>query len=223
LRTKFFDDYVVENANRIAKLGYKPQVVIAGAGLDTRALRLNWPKDTTVFELDRLELFKYKEERLNYLLLTIKPSESAAKRIIIPEDIASETWVDALIKKGYDKQSPSVWLTEGLLVYIIPNDAENLEKHIADLTVPNSAYAFDCQNTYSIQLNIEAVNIMKEMGAYLINPIDNPDKFIQKFGWSKVESNLFSSKAVDKSGRLIRSFLPRWFPAPKSFVVVALK
>jgi len=29
-----------------------PQVVIIGAGLDSRALRLEWPNNTTVFEVD---------------------------------------------------------------------------------------------------------------------------------------------------------------------------
>jgi hypothetical protein len=55
VRTRFFDDLLEETATWAA------QVVLLGAGFDTRAYRLNLPADATVFELDRAEVFAAKE------------------------------------------------------------------------------------------------------------------------------------------------------------------
>jgi len=128
VRTKFFDDFMIENANRIAQLGHIPQVVIGGAGLDTRALRLDWPQNTVIYEIDRAEVFKFKESRLQELLKTIKPSPNAAKRVLVDADLSQESWVEDLIKAGFKKDTPSIWLTEGLLVFLYKKDAALLQK-----------------------------------------------------------------------------------------------
>src|SRR6059036_2190560 len=47
IRTRFYDDWLLHEAERGLR-----QVVLLGAGLDTRAYRLEWPAGTRVFELD---------------------------------------------------------------------------------------------------------------------------------------------------------------------------
>src|SRR5690606_4919647 len=46
VRTRFFDDHLLAAARAANR-----QVVLVGAGLDTRAHRLDWPDDTQVFEV----------------------------------------------------------------------------------------------------------------------------------------------------------------------------
>jgi len=60
LRTRVFDDHVL----RRARAGIR-QVVLLGAGLDTRALRLAWPAGCTVFEVDRQEVLAFKQTVLD--------------------------------------------------------------------------------------------------------------------------------------------------------------
>ncbi|GAM19585.1 hypothetical protein SAMD00019534_027600 [Acytostelium subglobosum LB1] len=47
MRTKYIDEVIMENEKSIK------QIVLLGAGMDTRALRLPLGSDTTVFEVDQ--------------------------------------------------------------------------------------------------------------------------------------------------------------------------
>ncbi len=55
VRTRFFDDFLLSSAV------LAPQVVILGAGMDTRAFRLVWPEGTTLYELDQPEIQSRKD------------------------------------------------------------------------------------------------------------------------------------------------------------------
>jgi len=100
------------------------------------------------------------------------------------------------------------------------------KKKISELTADNSIYAYDCQNSWSIRVNTKAVSIMNEMGAYLHNPINNPNTFMRPYNWKTVECFDFGSEKVDKWGRLHKTFafnLPKWFPIPRSYLVIVRK
>jgi methyltransferase (TIGR00027 family) len=58
IRTRFFDDFLLDACRRLEVR----QVVLAAAGLDTRAFRLNWPPGTRLFEMDLPEVLDAKEE-----------------------------------------------------------------------------------------------------------------------------------------------------------------
>ena len=57
LRTRFFDDFLI----RITREHNIQQVVLVGAGYDTRAFRLKWPEGTTLFEIDQAEVLTRKQ------------------------------------------------------------------------------------------------------------------------------------------------------------------
>jgi methyltransferase (TIGR00027 family) len=50
VRTRFFDDFLRSVASKVS------QVIILGAGMDTRAFRLTWQSDTHLYELYRAEV-----------------------------------------------------------------------------------------------------------------------------------------------------------------------
>lgn len=54
IRTKFFDDFLTNNLSK------SRQVVLLGAGLDTRAFRLDFPEGVSLFEVDRVDAIVYK-------------------------------------------------------------------------------------------------------------------------------------------------------------------
>jgi O-methyltransferase involved in polyketide biosynthesis len=73
IRTKFFDDYTRYAASE--EVGIR-QVVILGAGMDTRPLRMPWPDGTIVWEIDRPDVLQWKIERLETNLLSTGSGET---------------------------------------------------------------------------------------------------------------------------------------------------
>ena len=73
VRTRFFDNFFTMAARASVR-----QAVILASGLDTRAYRLPWPADTTVFEVDQPEVIAFKGATLDRLGAT--PRATAAHR-----------------------------------------------------------------------------------------------------------------------------------------------
>nr|WP_241831491.1 class I SAM-dependent methyltransferase [Parafrankia soli] len=59
MRSRFYDDFVHD-----ALRGGVGQVVLLAAGLDTRAFRLGWPGDVTLYELDQPQVLAFKDDVL---------------------------------------------------------------------------------------------------------------------------------------------------------------
>lgn len=134
LRTRVLDDFLVRSVRTSAR-----QVVLLGAGLDTRAFRLDWPSDCVVFEIDRAGVLAFKHQVLRDLTATSK-----VKRVPVPVDLRAD-WVTALTTAGFDPAAPSVWLAEGLLFYL-PGPVETYLIDTVDrLTTEGSALAFEAK------------------------------------------------------------------------------
>ncbi|WP_420037623.1 class I SAM-dependent methyltransferase [Streptomyces sp. cg28] len=133
LRTRVLDDFLLQS---VRTAGAR-QVVLLGAGLDTRAYRLDWPPDSVVFEVDRAEVLAFKHRVLDGL--SAKPR---AARAPVPVDLRAD-WVAALADVGFDRSAPTVWLAEGLLFYL-PADAErSLVAAVDRLSTPGSVLAYE--------------------------------------------------------------------------------
>ena len=132
LRTRVLDDFLLRSVQAGAR-----QVVLLGAGLDSRAFRLDWPPGCVIFEIDREGVLAFKHQVLDGLSANPK-----AVRIPIPIDLRAD-WVGALTDAGYDPAAPSVWLAEGLLFYL-PNAAETYLIDMVDqMSAAGSALAFE--------------------------------------------------------------------------------
>lgn len=133
LRTRVLDDFLLQTVHT----GGARQVVLLGAGLDSRAFRLDWPSGCVVFEIDREGVLAFKRTVLDRLSATPK-----AARVPIPIDLRAD-WVGALADAGFDRTAPSVWLAEGLLFYL-PAAAETYLIDTVDrLSTEGSALAFE--------------------------------------------------------------------------------
>ena len=132
LRTRVLDDFLLRSVQAGAR-----QVVLLGAGLDTRAFRLDWPPGCVVFEIDREGVLAFKHRVLGGLSAT-----PTAERVPIPTDLRAD-WVGALTAAGFDPAEPSAWLAEGLLFYL-PNAAETYLIDTVDrLSADGSALAYE--------------------------------------------------------------------------------
>ncbi|MFF1462720.1 class I SAM-dependent methyltransferase [Streptomyces sp. NPDC058330] len=134
LRTRVLDDFLLRSVSTGAH-----QVVLLGAGLDTRAFRLDWPPDRVVYEIDREGVLEFKQHVLAEL-----SAEPKAKRVPVPVDLRAD-WVTALTGAGFDPGAPSAWLAEGLLFYL-PGPAETYLVDTVDrLSAGGSALAFEAK------------------------------------------------------------------------------
>src|SRR3954452_21108526 len=107
MRTRFFDDYL-----RQALADGCRQVVVLGAGLDSRAFRLDWPAGLRWFEIDLPQVLAFKQ--------TVLDAEGASPRCDpreVPPDLAGD-WAADLQAAGFVPTLPTAWLAEGLLVYL---------------------------------------------------------------------------------------------------------
>ena len=132
VRTHFFDGYF-----QAAVAAGIRQVVILAAGLDSRAYRLDWPVDTTVYEIDQPQVLTYKTGTLE--------SAGAAPRATrrpVPVDLRDD-WPAALSAAGFDATQPTAWLAEGLLPYLPAEAQDRLFDRLTALSAPDSQVAVE--------------------------------------------------------------------------------
>lgn len=134
LRTRVLDDFLLGVTRDGAR-----QVVLLGAGLDTRAFRLGWPPGCRVFELDRPGVLAFKQD-----VLDDAGARAEAARVTVAVDLGGD-WAGPLREAGFDPDRPSVWLAEGLFLYL-PADAERrLVETVDGWAAPGSACAFEAK------------------------------------------------------------------------------
>src|SRR5262249_53267282 len=132
IRTRFFDDALLSAADDSIR-----QVVIAGAGLDARAFRLPWHEGTRVFELDVPDVFAFKER-----VLADRGAKPRCERVVVPADLR-EDWQTALVTSGFRADEPSIWLLEGVLMYLTQAERDRLMEQISRLADSTSRMAVE--------------------------------------------------------------------------------
>lgn len=133
-RTCWLDDVVTGFAGALE--GELGQLVILGAGYDTRGRRLTLPESVRCFEVDA-------------------PGTQAAKRALLEAlgqgegdvtyvscDFATQRWIDVLHREGFDFGVPTLFVWEGVTMYLTPAlVAETLR--VVRQCAPGSRIAFD--------------------------------------------------------------------------------
>jgi methyltransferase (TIGR00027 family) len=106
LRTRFFDGQVLA-----AISAGIPQVVICGAGYDDRALRFRSP-GVRFFELDHPATQADKARRLRAMGADLRGA------VLAPADFTGDDAAAVLAAAGHDASQPTLFLCEGLLIYL---------------------------------------------------------------------------------------------------------
>nr|WP_300146188.1 class I SAM-dependent methyltransferase [Propionicimonas sp.] len=107
MRTRYIDDVVTAWAE-----SGQTQLVILGAGLDTRAHRLPCLAGTTVFEADLPDIQREKQRRLRGVRLR------AAEVRYVATDFETQPLHEALAAAGLDASSPALFVWEGVTQYL---------------------------------------------------------------------------------------------------------
>ncbi|WP_329034184.1 class I SAM-dependent methyltransferase [Streptomyces sp. NBC_00178] len=133
LRTRVLDDFVLRSVHG---KGMR-QVVLFGAGLDTRAYRLDLPSGCVVYEIDRAGVLAFKRD-----VLDGTSARPKAARVAIALDLRAD-WAAALTESGFDPAAPSVWLAEGLLFYLPAAAETHLVDTVHRLSAGGSSLAYE--------------------------------------------------------------------------------
>ena len=151
IRTRFFDDAVLAALARLSAA----QVVLLGAGLDTRAWRLSPPKGTpkarAVFELDVPEVLDRKTRVFaeTAFVSGSPPLTLAECRVAVHANVARPGWLRALRDAGHDPSVPTIWILEGLLYYLSPDVVDRVLRGAARASAAGSALAASVVNRAS--------------------------------------------------------------------------
>ncbi|MEU6059031.1 SAM-dependent methyltransferase [Streptomyces sp. NPDC047097] len=136
LRTRVLDAHLLDAARAGAR-----QVVLLGAGLDSRAFRLPWPPGTTVWELDRPDVLAFKQRVVDGL----PGAAPAAERRTVPVDLRGD-WTTALLGSGLDPARPTAWLAEGLFLYLPAEIELRVATALDTLSAPGSTLAYEIKS-----------------------------------------------------------------------------
>lgn len=135
-RVRYFDDFVKASIDRGIE-----QLVILGAGYDTRAYRiegLNDDGDIKVFEIDHPVTQKTKIEKIKEIFGKL-PSHVT----YVPVDLMTEDLGEKLLRNGYDKSKKTLFLMEGLLMYLKPEAVDGILSFIVENSAKGSGIIFD--------------------------------------------------------------------------------
>ncbi|MBI1288368.1 MAG: SAM-dependent methyltransferase [Flavobacteriales bacterium] len=131
-RTRYIDDIVKKD------VAGAQQVVILGAGLDMRAYRLEELKHIPVFEVDFPATQQLKRSKLKHLKLPQRD-----KLTYVPIDFNKQRLKDALDAAGYDPTLKTLFLWEGVTMYLDANSIDITLASIREDSPAGSTLFFD--------------------------------------------------------------------------------
>jgi len=133
VRTRFVDDALLA---ALADPG-TTQVVMLGAGLDTRPYRLPVPAGVDWYELDRPEPLAHKAS-----VLAAAGARPGCRRHDVAADLTGD-WLAPLRAAGLAADRRTAWVAEGLLFYLAGPDVAKLLATAASAAAPGSTLIAD--------------------------------------------------------------------------------
>jgi len=185
------------------------QVVLLGAGFDTRAFRLSWPPGVRCFELDTGDVLAAKQQ-----VLAEQGAVAACERIVVPADLGGD-WVPAVRAAALDPGRPAVWVAEGLLVYLSPGQVDRLLDGLTSLSAPGSRLGLTFRNRERDDRGAPAPALRRSAAP------DDPVGWLAGHGWA---AELASGREVLRAhGRPVPAARPdgRGGPRPRALLISA--
>jgi methyltransferase (TIGR00027 family) len=133
-RTIFIDSVVAD----ALKAGFG-QVVVLGAGFDSRALRFQRPDSNAVFfELDAPTTQSEKVRRLRRRGISVPENT-----VYAPIDFNKEDFATVLQKHGYDTSKKTLFILEGITMYLEEDSVRSTLKTLGSLSAPHGLVVSD--------------------------------------------------------------------------------
>lgn len=123
---------VLDRLTADALAGGARQLVILGAGLDTRAWRLPGLEGVRVFEADHPDTQALKRDRARAMPAAVSPPRFVAV------DFARDQLAGQLARAGHRADRPTVWLCEGVVMYLTDAAVRGMLGDVAACSAPGS-------------------------------------------------------------------------------------
>jgi methyltransferase (TIGR00027 family) len=144
-RTVFFDNVFIDALNKNI-----PQIVLLGAGYDTRAYRFTKLNNATkIIELDIATTQNRKKKCLKKAQIDIPKHVT-----LVPIDFNKESLKDVLEKAGYENNQKTLLIWEGVSYYLEPESVDATLEFVKNSSHNESVIAFD----YAISISEENIN-----------------------------------------------------------------
>ncbi|MCL5995504.1 MAG: class I SAM-dependent methyltransferase [Chloroflexi bacterium] len=132
-RERYIDDYL-----KACLSEGLDQVVILGAGFDTRAYRIPGIEKTRVFEIDHPATQEVKLKKLKKVIAPLPDHVT-----FIPVDFNTQTLGERLPASGYDEHGKTLFIWQGVTMYLTAEGVDSTLAFIANHAGPGSAVIFD--------------------------------------------------------------------------------
>lgn len=175
---------LVDDRFRAASESGIEQFVLLGAGLDTRAFRMDLPPRTAIFEIDLPETFAFKEP-----VLERAGAVPTCERHVVVADLRDD-WRKTLLNSGFRPDVPTCWVDEGSLGYLTQDWNRQVVVTLTELSALGSLfgtgrYITDPDNPRYAQLR----NLVAgDAAAHVANPATGATDFdveqwLDTLGW----------------------------------------
>jgi methyltransferase (TIGR00027 family) len=149
VRPRYIDDYLIQ----CIEDGIE-QLVILGAGYDSRAFRFNALKEKVrVFEIDHPDSQKIKKEKVRKIFGSLPDHV-----VYVPVDFNKEKPDEKLYESGYDKNLKTLFIWEGVTMYLTAEAVDETLAFVVNKSGEGSSIIFD----YAYESVIDGRMKMKE-------------------------------------------------------------
>lgn len=130
---------IAEDTVREAVADGATQYVLLGAGLDTFALRKQWPPGLKrVFEVDHPATQAWKQGLATQAGLAMPPGAA-----YVPVDFERQDFMEQLVAHGFERRERTVFAWLGVTMYLAPEAVEATLQGIGAQSAPGSVLVFD--------------------------------------------------------------------------------
>jgi len=175
IRTRFFDDWLEKTLGSTYQ-----QVVFLGAGMDTRAFRLKWPDAVQLWEIDCREVLALKQARLSAV-----QAKARCGRIPVAADLSTGEWANDLLRHGFRTGVPSVWIAEGLFMYLPSSAVSQILCNVAALAPAGSQFGAEVfsEDFLHDDRNRTYLKEAAARGTPWLFGCNEPEEFFARCGW----------------------------------------
>jgi methyltransferase (TIGR00027 family) len=185
-RVRYFDDFVKASIDEGLE-----QLVILGAGYDTRAYRIEGLKRIRVFEVDHPGTQGLKVEKIEKIF-----GRLPGHVVYVPVDFELEDIGHKLLDNGYNNSQRTLFIMEGLVMYIPPKSVDEILSFISRNSGKGSSIIFDYypQSTVDGTSESESAKNIREFVVQQGEPLKfgieegMVDTFLAQRGFSKIHN-----------------------------------
>jgi methyltransferase (TIGR00027 family) len=123
------------------------QVVLLGAGYDTRPYRMPELKSVPVFEVDHPATQEHKRRRLQAILPAIPPNVT-----FVPIDFNQQSLAGSVLPAGCSRKEKTVFIWQGVIYYLDPDAVDSTLQFITNHFPAGSRLVFD----YALQSHLDS-------------------------------------------------------------------